>query len=68
MLERIRTSLLLEPADVPASDDRFEVVGAFNPVQCGQTTRLCCWFASPRGQGKSGLGLWDCPDGIQILV
>ncbi len=71
MLERIRTSLLLEPADVPASDDRFEVVGAFNPgaVRADHEVVLLVRVAErPREKrpGFVGLPRWDPDLGLTI--
>src|SRR5580704_15228550 len=71
ILRRLATSLLLRPADVPASRDDFEVVGVFNPgaVWAGDEVVLLVRVAErPREQrpGFMGLPRWDSIGGLTI--
>lgn len=61
---RIETRLLLGPADLPPTDDRFEVVGAFNPgaVRTPEGVVLLVRVAErpkERRPGFTGLPRWD---------
>ena len=72
MAKRIRTNLLLRPEDLPPTDERFEVVGAFNPgaartnddevvllVRVAERSR-------ERRPGFTGLPRWDPDLGLVI--
>ncbi|MDR3638974.1 MAG: glycoside hydrolase family 130 protein [Isosphaeraceae bacterium] len=70
-VRRIDTRLLLRPEDVPPSDDRFEVVGAFNPgaVRTADEVILLVRVAErpkERRPGFTGLPRWDPELGLTI--
>jgi predicted GH43/DUF377 family glycosyl hydrolase len=70
-VRRIETRLLLGPGDVPPSDDRFEVVGAFNPgaVRTSDEVILLVRVAErpkERRPGFTGLPRWDPALGLTI--
>jgi predicted GH43/DUF377 family glycosyl hydrolase len=70
-IQRRDTRLLLGPADVPASRDDFEVVGAFNPaaVRVGDEVILLVRVAErprERRPGLTGLPRWDSSAGLTI--
>lgn len=68
---RIQTRLLLRPEDLPPTDDRFEVVGAFNPgaVRTDDEVILLVRVAErprERRPGFTGLPRWDPDLGLTI--
>jgi predicted GH43/DUF377 family glycosyl hydrolase len=68
---RLDTRLLLSPRDLPPTDDRFEVVGTFNPgvVRTADEVILLVRVAErPREQrpGFCGLPRWDPASGLTI--
>ena len=71
MIRRIDTRLLLRPEGLPPSDDRFEVVGAFNPgaVRTEDEVTLLVRVAErpkERRAGFTGLPRWDAELGLTI--
>jgi predicted GH43/DUF377 family glycosyl hydrolase len=71
MIRRLDTRLLLRPEDVPPSDDRFEVVGVFNPgaVRTEEEVVLLVRVAERPKEirpGFHGLPRWDRDLGLTI--
>ncbi len=71
-VRRIETTLLLGPEQVRPTDERFEVVGAFNPgavrTASGEIVLLVRVAERPRERrpGYVGLPRWDAADGLTI--
>ncbi|HJZ54046.1 MAG TPA: glycoside hydrolase family 130 protein [Gemmataceae bacterium] len=70
-VRRLSTRLLLQPGDVPASRDDFEVVGVFNPgaVRAGDEVVLLVRVAErprERRPAFTGLPRWDPAGGLTI--
>ncbi|QDV35921.1 glycoside hydrolase family 130 protein [Tautonia plasticadhaerens] len=68
---RRSTRILLEPGDVPATRDDFEVVGAFNPGACrvgDEVVMLARVAERPRERrpGFIGLPRWEPAEGLRI--
>lgn len=71
MVKRISTNRLLRPEDLPPTDERFEVVGAFNPgaVRAKDEVILLVRVAErplERRPGFTGLPRWDLQLGLVI--
>lgn len=70
-VRRLSTRLLLRPEDMPASQDDFEVVGAFNPGAvrvAGEVVLLVRVAERPRKRrpGFTGLPRWDPSTGLTV--
>mgnify|MGYP000916174994 CR=1 FL=1 len=68
---RISSRLLLGPNDLPASNDAFEVIGAFNPgaVRLDDEVVLLVRVVErprERRRGHTGLPRWDEEGGLQV--
>jgi predicted GH43/DUF377 family glycosyl hydrolase len=68
---RLATQLLLQPQDLPASRDDFEVIGVFNPgaVRVGDEVVLMVRVAErPLGRRSGFIGLprWDPADALTV--
>lgn len=61
MIKRIEEKILLEPAQIPSSDDRLEVIGVFNPGAIRFGSEICLLVRVAERARESRPGFFSSP-------